>query len=117
MKTVPLLLLLASALLAQDAPLPEKAAAAAMPEIDKSVLFIDPKGRANDYVQAFDLLRKDKPSLKIQLRTMGGATLHISELIASSSGTMLFAKVPANSGSKYLIVPIEEILEIAYSPN
>ena len=104
MNIAPLFLLLASSLPAQEAPHPEKAAAVAAavvaPEVDKSVLFIDPKSRAADYVQA-----------------AGGTNLNISELTASSSGTLLFAKVPSNSGSKYLIVPIEEILEIAYSPN
>ena len=121
MNIAPLFLLLASSLPAQEAPHPEKAAAVAAavvaPEVDKSVLFIDPKSRAADYVQAFELLRKDKPSIKINLRAAGGTNLNISELTASSSGTLLFAKVPSNSGSKYLIVPIEEILEIAYSPN
>jgi hypothetical protein len=118
MKIIPCILLLAGPLLAQETPHAEKAAAAsAIPDVDKSVLFIEPKGRASDYIQAFELLRKDKPSIKISLRTMGGATLTISELTSSSNGTLLFAKVPSNSGSKYLIVPIEEILEIAYSPN
>jgi hypothetical protein len=117
MKCIPCCLLLTGSLLAQETPPIEKTAAATIPDLDKSVLFIEPKGRANDYVQAFELLRKDKPSTKISLRTMGGTSLNISELTSSSNGTLLFAKVPSNSGSRYLIVPIEEILEISYSSN
>ncbi len=116
MKSLFLLLLAATSLSAQEV-LPEKAAVASVPDTDKSVLFIDPKSRGNDYVQAFDLLRKDRPSVKINLRTVTGAALSISELSASANGTLLFAKVPSNSGAKYVIVPIEEIMEIAYSPN
>ena len=124
MKTLPffLALLLTPFLFAQDAQHPEKAAAAttaatAPSDADKSVLFIEPKGRASDYVQAFELLRKDKPSTKITLRTKTGTPLALNDLTSSANGTLLFAKIPSNTGSKYLIVPIEEIVELAYSPN
>jgi len=122
MNTSLLFLLAMSSLSAQETRPVEKPPSAAtaiatIPDTDKSVLFIEPKNRASDYVQAFELLRKDKPILKVALRTTGGSTLNISELTASSNGTLLFVKVAGNSGSKYLIIPIEEIMEIAYSPN
>lgn len=116
MKAIPFFLLAASSVLAQEAPpVPEKAAAPAVVDSEKSVLFIDPKSRAADYMQAFELLRKDKPTLKVQLKTSGGAAIQITELTASASGTLLFVKIPASSGSKYMIVPIEDIQEISYS--
>ena len=126
MKTFCFLCLIAAPLLAQDAKHPidpkhatEKGAPPAVPAgvADKSILSIDPKNRASDYVQAFELLRKEKPSTKINLRISTGGPLVLSELTASSHGTLLFAKVSTNSGAKYLIIPIEEIVEIAYSPN
>ena len=43
--------------------------------------------------------------------------MQISELTASTSGTLIFAKIPSNSGSKYIIVPIEDIQEIGHSPS
>ena len=115
MKILPLFL--AAALAAQEPSVPEKATLPLGSDPEKSVLFIDPKNRANDYMQAFELLHKDKPTLKINLRTKGGMTIQVNEMTASSSGTLIFAKVPANSGSKYLIIPIEEIAEVSYSAN
>ena len=97
--------------------IPEKMVkGAVIRETEKSVLFIDPKNRATDYVQAFELLRKDKPSVKISLKTERDPVIsNIGEITASANGTLLFVKVPSNQGSKYVIVPIEELVEIGYS--
>ena len=81
-----------------------------------SALLIDPKQRAKDYIQAFELLRKEKPALKVNAQTTTGTLANISELSAADNGTLLFIKVPSNQGTKYSIVPIEELQEIVYSP-
>lgn len=115
-----ILFLLAAALAPEEPqqPAEKQLKAGVIAETEKSVLFIDPKNRATDYVQAFELLRKDKPSVKITLKTSGNIVMpNIGELTASSNGTLLFVKVPSNQGSKYIVIPIEEIVEIAYSSN
>jgi hypothetical protein len=116
----PLILLLANALLAQEAPKPAPtppppgAAAAVMDH--KSVMLIDPKARSNDYAQAFDFLRKDRPTLKILIRTTQALFMGVTEVAASSSGTLLTIKTLSNQGIKTHFVPIEQIVEINYSP-
>jgi len=82
----------------------------------RSSLMIDPKSRAHDYTQAFELLRREKPTLKINIKTASGLLANVSELLAAENGTLLLVKVPFTQGTKFLIVPIEDVQEIAYSP-
>ncbi len=78
---------------------------------------IDPKARASDIAQAFDHLRKDKPTLKVSIRTNSGAMLmNVTEVTASSNGTLLYVRYPSNQGSRLQVVPIEDVAEISYSP-
>ena len=66
----------------------------------------------------YELLKKDKPTLKISLRTTAGVIYtNISELTAASGGTLLFVKNISQQGSKYTVLPVEEVAEINYSSN
>ncbi len=110
------ILFFSSALFAQDTT-PSQTAAATASTMNRSIIMIDPKGRANDYSQAFDFLRKDKPTQKIMVRMMNGMILsNVSEITATQSGTLLMIKFLSNSGNKTQIVPIEDIMELNYSP-
>ena len=82
----------------------------------KSVIVIDPKARTADLVYAFDLLRKDKPSQKIIVRTAAGILSNVVDLTPSSGGTLLFVKLLSTQGTRVQILPVEQILEIGYSP-
>ena len=117
MKSLPLLLL-STTLIAQDPPPPPPSPtipAAAMTE-GKSILVIEPKSRASDYIQAFDMLRRDKPTLKIAIHISGGAMLeNVTEVSTVKNGTLLMIKYASSSGTKYQVVPIEEIAEMSYS--
>jgi hypothetical protein len=118
----PLFLLLAATLFAQqEAPKSTPSSANNAPIIsmdprNKSTIVIDSKARAGDYVQAFDFLRKDKPTLRIALQTTETLFSGVADLVAASGGTLLMAKVPSNQGYKTVIIPVEQILEISYSP-
>lgn len=115
-------LLIISALLAAQDPAPAQtlpttpAPTAAAAQETRSSLLIDPKMRAQDYTQAFELLRREKPTLKINIQTSSGLIGNVSELTVSDNGTLLMLKVPFSQGTKYQIVAIEDIKEISYSP-
>lgn len=112
-------LLVTSLLAAQEPGAPEKpmpAPAAAATQEFRSSLIIDPKSRAHDYTQAFELLRREKPTLKINIQTSNGILANVAELSSAENGTLMLVKVPFTQGTKYQIVPIEDIKEIAYSP-
>lgn len=114
MKYIPLLLL-ANALMAQDVQKSQDIAAAVDAGTSKSVIIIDPKERAADYAQAFDFLRKDKPSQKIIVRTIGAILTNVTDVTPSAGGTLLMIKILSNQGVRTEIVPVEQILEINYS--
>jgi len=84
--------------------------------MSRNILLIDPKARSQDYIQAFEALRHDKPSLKINVQTLGGIIANVGEMRASDEGTLLFLKVPSNQGMRLQIVALEDIKEILYSP-
>jgi|GEM_PF-1711194 len=115
------LTLAALLLAAQEPAAPEKnaappsAVAAAVQEAHSSMI-IEPKARAQDYTQAFELLRRERPSLKINIQTSSGLLANVAELSSADNGTLMLIKIPFSQGSKYLIVPIEDIKEISYSP-
>ncbi len=109
-------LLMIQALLAQDPPKTAPEAAAAKADSTKSMMLIDPKARANDFAQAFEFLRKDKPTQKIQIRTSNTVLQSVSEVSASSGGTFLMIKLLTNQGVRVEFVPIEQVMEIQYSP-
>ncbi len=106
-------------LAAQEPAAPEKTAAppaaVAVQEAHSSMI-IEPKARAQDYTQAFELLRRERPALKINIQTSSGILANVAELSFAENGTLMLIKIPFSQGSKYLIVPIEDIKEIAYSP-
>lgn len=111
-------LLLANVILAQEAPkvpMPTAPVVTAT-NSDKSVIVIDSKARTNDFVQAFDMLRKDKPTLKIMVRTSSTTFQNVTDIAAAPGGTLLLIKVLSNQGPRIQIVPVEEMMEINYSP-
>ncbi len=93
-----------------------KDVSAALSSNGKSVILIDPKMRAADYAHAFDFLRKDKPSQKIMVRTENGMLMNVTDVTPSTGGTLLFIKILSNQGIRTEIVPIEQIMELNYSP-
>ncbi len=115
MKAIPILLL-TGALLAQDAqPKPTPELASLLDSGSKSVIIIEPKARAADYAQAFDFLRKDKPTQKIMVRTASATYTNVADITPSAGGTLLLIKMLSNQGTKTQIVPVEQIMEIGYS--
>lgn len=111
------IILAATALNTQEAPKTAPNSVAA-DSASKSTLLIDAKARASDYVQAFDTLRKDKPTLKIILTMASGLSIsNVMEVASTANGTLLLIKSSSTAGNKYQIVPIEDIKELAYSPS
>lgn len=118
MKTFSFLLITCALFGAQETPkLPEvtpKVPPLTSNSQSRSMIVIDPKVRSEDYVKAFDLLHKDKPTLKISIHTHEGNLNNVTDV--TSGGTLLIIKTLSNQGIKTQIVPVEEIVEITYSP-
>lgn len=81
---------------------------------EKNVMSIDPKNRSRDWHQAFEYLKKDKPSMKLFIKTGSTVLSNVTDIVISEAGTLLFVKIPYNQGSKFVILPVEEVQEIGY---
>ena len=67
-----------------------------------------------DAVVVFAQLKtRDVPGRGIKI---GGPLANVVELSSADNGTLMLVKIPFTQGTKYQIVPIEDIKEIAYSP-
>lgn len=83
---------------------------------ERSVLIVEPKARAADFVEAFHLLRKEKPTQKLMVMTKQEQLMNVTDLSVSEKGTLLFVKTLSNQGSRLQVIPIENLVEISYSP-
>src|SRR5271156_4104758 len=102
-----LILFAATTLLAQEPPkMPSTAPAAISLSAGKSTFIIDPKARSSDLIQAFDQLRKDKPTLKILVRTPSTTFSGVTDISATTGGTLLLLKVLSNQGARIQVVPV-----------
>jgi hypothetical protein len=110
-----LFFLLASVLMAQEIP-KGVAPAVALESQTKSIIVIDPKARASDYAQVFEFLRKDKPTQRITVRTADAMLMGVTDITPSTGGTLLIIKAQSSQGLKIQVIPVEQIVEISYSP-
>lgn len=79
-------------------------------------IFIDPKARALDFQQAFDLLRKEKTANKVQFILDNGKTIsNIIDMVILSNGSLILFKFSSQQGIKYQVVPVESIESISHS--
>lgn len=76
---------------------------------------IDPAMRATDYQQAYEALRKEKPSNKVCLTLLNGAMLtNIIEMQKMASGTLFLIRYNSPQGIKIQAVELESIEGIGY---
>ncbi len=81
----------------------------------KSVMMIDPKARAEDFIKAFEKLRNEIPPQKIYFHIIHTKPLNnILSLSLMENGTLLIFRIANPSGAEYKIIPIEDVLEITH---
>lgn len=82
----------------------------------QSYMIIDPKARAMDLQQAYDVLRKEKNASKINFQITGGQTItNIVEMTLMNNGNLILFRYNTAQGIKLQAVPVEEILSINHS--
>jgi len=81
----------------------------------RNSLIIDPTLRALDYQQAYETLRKEKPSNKVCITLVNGTNLtNITEMQKMSSSTLFLIRYNSPQGLKIQVVELEAILGIGY---
>lgn len=95
---------------APDAPAP--ISTTVMPPLKgaDAYIMIDPKSRASDLKEAFDLLKREKTAPKVLIQLSDGSSLsNIVDLSIASSGTLLIIKINGAQGLRYQIVAVEDV--------
>jgi len=81
----------------------------------KNSLMIDPTLRALDYQQAYETLKKEKPSNKVCITLVNGTSLtNIIEMQKMSSSTLFLIRYNSPQGLRVQAVELEAILGIGY---
>ena len=112
------LLLVPFALHAQETPSPSVPAEQSVLSHSgvRSTILIEAKGRSDDIVKAYDLLKKEKPTLRISAHTYSGAPLsNIIEIIAMPNGTLLLFRISSTQGVKNVFVSVDDVIDLFYS--
>lgn len=77
---------------------------------------LDPKSRARDYVQAFEILRKEKSVSRVYFKTISGTLLqNIMEMTPMENGSLILFKLNTPQGIKYQVVKVEEIVTLHHN--
>lgn len=108
---------------AKEIPQPKKPKAKSTPSkavpIEKgtnSIIFIEAQDRSDDFIQAFQTLKKDKPSATVSAHLKNGKTvMNVLEIHPMSKGTLLLLKVAVPQGTEMQIVSIDELARFSHS--
>jgi len=92
---------------------PEIQALSHMQEQSRSVMIIDPKQRADDYVKAFAMLSQEKSATKVYFELAGGEKItNVIDLKVMPSSTVIVFRYNTPQGIKFQVVDIEDIIGI-----
>lgn len=84
---------------------------------NQSYMMIDLKQRANDYKEAFEVLKKEKGTGKVYFQLLEGTKIsNIIDMTLMSSGHLIVFKFNTQQGIKQQVVPVEQIAELSYFP-
>ena len=98
----------------QKIAMQEKAMPAAAP-MNRSMMLIDAKARADDILSAYDFFKKEKPSYNISARTYSGQLIsNIVDIAAMPNGTWLILHLSTMQGTKTQVISVDEISELFY---
>jgi len=76
---------------------------------------IEPKARAQDYLQAFSFLRQEKTAGKVAFLLKDGSSIsNIIDIHLMDQGSLLISRYNSAQGIKFRVVCLEEILRVEH---
>ncbi|PIS00768.1 MAG: hypothetical protein COT84_05855 [Chlamydiae bacterium CG10_big_fil_rev_8_21_14_0_10_35_9] len=79
----------------------------------KDVIVIDPSQRAQDFLEAYEVIKRGKSPQKIQFHLSDGRSLtNVLEMKPMKNGTLILFKISGSMGNQYELVPIENLVNI-----
>lgn len=92
-----------------EAMLKKKSGGAENPEL----IVVHPADRAKDLKAAFEYLKKEKIPNRVMYKLRSGESLSgISEVTVLPGGTMLIFKLMTPAGTKFRVIPVEDVESI-----
>jgi hypothetical protein len=83
--------------------------------VARSYMAIDSKARAKDYLQVYDLLRKEKSANKLLFHLQNGSTVtNIIDITLLDEGTLLLFRCNTPQGILFQVVEVENIVGVAH---
>ena len=80
-----------------------------------SYMVIPPAGRAGDFQQAFELLKKEKSAGKVYFELTDGTTIgNIIDLTVMPNSTLILFRYNSTQGIRFQVVRVEEIVNLRY---
>lgn len=85
------------------------------PSIVQSYMIIPPAARASDFVQAFDMLRKEKTAGKVYFQLSDGTAIaNVIDMTLMPNSTLFLFRFNSSQGIRFQVVKVEDILYIGY---
>ena len=80
-----------------------------------SYMIIPPAGRAVDFQQAYEFLRKEKSTGKVYFELADGSTIgNVIEMMVMPNSTLIIFRYNSNQGISFQVVKIEDIVNLSY---
>lgn len=93
----------------------EASAIARMAESANSVIVIDPKARAADYMEAFKLLKQEKSTTKVFFQLADGKKIsNVIDIKMMPESTLVMFRYSTPKGIQFQVVEIENIVSIMH---
>jgi hypothetical protein len=112
------LIALPIALMAQETPpvpAPAEQTAALSRPMGRSTILIEAKARAEDIMKAYDMMKKEKPTLRIAAHTENGPVLaNIVDITIMPNGTWLLFRLSSSQGTKNQFVSVDDVIDLYY---
>ncbi len=92
---------------------PKKQTVAEVADGTRSVMIIDPKERANDFLKAYEFLVQEKSSSKVYFETRDGKKIsNVIDMKIMPGNTLIVFRYNTPQGVKYQVVEIENLVSV-----
>ena len=80
-----------------------------------SIMIIDPKERANDYLKAWELLKQEKSTAKVTFTLSDGTKIsNVIDMKLMPGDTLIVFRYSTPQGIRFQVVEVEDILGVMH---
>lgn len=92
-----------------------QALAETMPSTSRSIMVIDPKERASDYLKAWELLKQEKSTAKVVFELSDGKKIsNVIDMKLMPGNTLIVFRYSTPQGIQFQVVEVEDLAGIMH---